>query len=327
MRKAILMALFCLFCPVCLADVVHLKDGGVLEGKAVDTGKTIRLKLRHGYCEIPKEKVLFVERKTTREEEYRDRLAAIDPVEPKLLLDLARWCLRNSLVEEGRGLQKRARRLVVDREIAASKTGGADGLYRIACGCVQRGYESELVEYVARLILGMDPEHAGAHGLLGERKFRGTWLSEEVIRQLRAQEYEETMRLRGYIRYQGQWMKPETRNVLRELEEARKLKRKAEKAHEEVKAAALEADREKRRLARYREKLDGERAELDRLRKQIDRDAASLADLRARLLSEQARLEWAWRQLQEERRRLEEDRRRWLAKKRRWEKEHGGPRE
>ncbi|MEK7465923.1 MAG: hypothetical protein AAB074_00790 [Planctomycetota bacterium] len=74
------------------ADVVTLKDGRVLEGQVLeDDGKTLKIKMKKGTMTLEHKDVASVVEKPTPEEEYKERLAKLDPNNAVSQFDLGRW--------------------------------------------------------------------------------------------------------------------------------------------------------------------------------------------------------------------------------------------
>ena len=75
-----------------VADIVTLKDGRILEGQVLeDDGKTLKIKLKKGNMTLDHKDVASVVEKPTPEEEYKERLAKLDPNNAAAQLELGRW--------------------------------------------------------------------------------------------------------------------------------------------------------------------------------------------------------------------------------------------
>jgi hypothetical protein len=94
MRTAILAVLLLAvpLVPLATADVVHLKNGGRIEGDVEDLGDAYRVKLRSGAVTIKKADVAGIEAKPTLADLYREKLAEIDPEDPEDRVALGLWC-------------------------------------------------------------------------------------------------------------------------------------------------------------------------------------------------------------------------------------------
>ncbi|MHC4471523.1 MAG: hypothetical protein ACYS99_11225 [Planctomycetota bacterium] len=78
-----------------LADVVHLKNGGRIEGKVVDKGDAYEVTHRYGKITVKKSDVVSIEKKATLAETYAKKRAAIDVKNADQLVALAKWCREN----------------------------------------------------------------------------------------------------------------------------------------------------------------------------------------------------------------------------------------
>jgi hypothetical protein len=90
------------------ADVVHLKRGGQLEGKVVDSqGDTIRIRTVTAEVSIPREAVDRIEESPALIEQYDRRLADTPPT-PEGQFALANWCDEQGMTGERRAHLERA---------------------------------------------------------------------------------------------------------------------------------------------------------------------------------------------------------------------------
>jgi hypothetical protein len=100
--------------------------------------------------------------------------------------------------------------------------------YDLACWA----REHKCFRYIRGLcekVFELDPEHEGAHRLLGHEKIGGKWLTRD-----------EAMRAKGFILYEGRWLTPVEKEMIeaerlrkRELAEARSAERKRKREEEE----------------------------------------------------------------------------------------------
>src|SRR4051812_13469545 len=80
------------------ADVVHLKNGRVIEGTVIaETARDLRLKTPEGIIVLPKVVVATIERCETPEVELGDRLAQTDLHDPAAVEALAVWASSRGL--------------------------------------------------------------------------------------------------------------------------------------------------------------------------------------------------------------------------------------
>ena len=67
MTRAITLAMLLLIAVTpALADVVHLKNGGRVEGKITDLGKKLRIDHRYGSLTVPKTDIVRIEKKAPK---------------------------------------------------------------------------------------------------------------------------------------------------------------------------------------------------------------------------------------------------------------------
>jgi len=117
-------------CPTCcvlaallfLGQVkkVTLKDGTTFRGKVTETKNTYQIELRPGASvTVAKADVASVEDATTPAEEYRRRLAKIDPKDADERVKLGRWALDRGLLEIARKELTAALALEKNHEVAS----------------------------------------------------------------------------------------------------------------------------------------------------------------------------------------------------------------
>ena len=83
-----------------VADVVHLTDGGKLEGKVIDAGDVVKVVTRMGTVTLPKDRVAKIEKKKTSAELYKEKVAAVADNDAESHYKLAMWCKQNRLTKE-----------------------------------------------------------------------------------------------------------------------------------------------------------------------------------------------------------------------------------
>jgi hypothetical protein len=181
------------------ADVVRLRDGDILEGKATDLGESVQVVTGASTVEIPWAKVRVIDREATAAGEFRDRLGKVEDGDAKGLLALALWCRRNGLVEESKDLAAKVAALEPGNEGARSlcgeqKTCGGDWKSGAALleakGFVSRGgkwilkEEAEALDRRAALERKATEEEARAARLLeslGDRNPSVRTFAEEAL--------------------------------------------------------------------------------------------------------------------------------------------------
>lgn len=107
-------------------DILHLRSGGRLEGEVVEVGDLYVVQLRSGKTEVPKDKVVRVEKKTVPWMEYAQRQSALELEEVRLgarsadrHCELGRWCVQAGLKPEG--IEELRRAVRIDPEHASAR--------------------------------------------------------------------------------------------------------------------------------------------------------------------------------------------------------------
>ncbi len=95
-----------LFAGSAAADVVRLRNGDVLEGRAADLGESVRVVSGDATVEMPWSEVEAIQKDATTADVLRSRRAALKDDDARGLLSLALWCRRQGLVEESRSLAR-----------------------------------------------------------------------------------------------------------------------------------------------------------------------------------------------------------------------------
>jgi len=75
-----------------LADVIHLKNGGRVEGAIDDRGDTLVVTTRFGSVTLKRGDVARIEKKETLKELYEQQRKSIDPKDPAQFVKLGEWC-------------------------------------------------------------------------------------------------------------------------------------------------------------------------------------------------------------------------------------------
>ncbi|MCK4249230.1 MAG: hypothetical protein KAX15_05570, partial [Candidatus Omnitrophica bacterium] len=85
------------------ADVIHLKNGGDLEGKIIEeTEQTVKIKLVVGEVEIERARIKNIEKTPTEEDIYLQRVNELDENDIQGHYKLGLFCLENNLKEYAR---------------------------------------------------------------------------------------------------------------------------------------------------------------------------------------------------------------------------------
>jgi hypothetical protein len=103
MRAVILsVLLLAVSAGTAVADVVHLKNGGRVEGTVTDLGDALLVKSRFGSVTIDKSEVLAIEAKPTLAELYEARREKTDLEDPDALVELGKWCRENGWEQQAK---------------------------------------------------------------------------------------------------------------------------------------------------------------------------------------------------------------------------------
>lgn len=112
------------------ADVVRLRNGDILEGKAKDLGESVQVVAGASTVELPWAQVEVIDRAATAADDLAAKRAALKDDDAKGLLALAIWCRRQGLVEEARGLAEKVAALEPDNAGAREIL----GVQKTCCG-------------------------------------------------------------------------------------------------------------------------------------------------------------------------------------------------
>jgi hypothetical protein len=147
------LAILCAFANVALADVVHLKNGGRIEGKIKDQGESWLVTHRFGSISVPKKNVVRIEKKKTLAEEYALKRKAADLKDPNALLGLGKWCREKGWEAQARKDFKAALKLDAKHRGAHAALGHVfhEGKWRTEAEIMEmRGFVRHLGKWVTR---------------------------------------------------------------------------------------------------------------------------------------------------------------------------------
>jgi len=83
------------------ADIIHLKDGGKIEGKVINESETeVQIATKYGVQSIPMENIKEVEKTPTIIEIYRQKLDALEENDAEARYQLGLWCKEQGLKAE-----------------------------------------------------------------------------------------------------------------------------------------------------------------------------------------------------------------------------------
>ncbi len=89
------------------ADVVRLRSGDILEGKATDLGESVRVVTGEATVELPWSQVKVIDRAATAADDLKARRAAVKDDDAKGLFALALWCQRQGMPEQAADLARK----------------------------------------------------------------------------------------------------------------------------------------------------------------------------------------------------------------------------
>jgi hypothetical protein len=89
------------------ADVVRLRNGDILEGRATDLGESVQVVTGETTVEIPWSRVQVIDRASTSAGELKTRRASVKDGDAKGLFALALWCQRQGMAAEAKELAEK----------------------------------------------------------------------------------------------------------------------------------------------------------------------------------------------------------------------------
>jgi hypothetical protein len=231
-----------------LADEVVLRTGGVLEGKAFHENGQVRIELETGSIVVPE--------------------SAVERIVP------------GPAPADVKAAERTARLQHVTERIASVGLDDAQGLYRIAGDARLAGHPEDEVRSVLGLVLGADPNHAGAREDLGETLYDGRWRPQEEARWLEERRRAADMRERGFVQVDGVWV---TRAEADWDEREAEWAELADALEAELDGAAAESSDLAQRLAATEQELAAARAEALMLEDEVHGLECRVADLENRV--------------------------------------------
>jgi len=188
-RRIILVAAaLCVVAMPGLADVLHLKDGGKLEGEILrEEGGKIILKTRFGVVPVERSRVARIEKKLTVLQDYGQRRKALAPDDADGHYELALFCKKHGMIKEEKALYPQV--LEIDDQ--------HPGANRVV-GNVEHDGTWMTPAARDRLMNAADDEAKRAQGLV---PYEGRWVTPEEKENLE----------KGLVRHNGKWMTPEAK--------------------------------------------------------------------------------------------------------------------
>ena len=174
-----------LFSGICLADIIHFKDGRKIEGVIVsEDAKKVKLKTKYGTKEFLLSEIDKIEKKKTRDQEYKERLASLNKEDIDSVFELVAWCKANKLDSKAKVHLKEIIKLDPNNAKARSELG-----YQRFEGKWYTPRELKAIK------AKQDREEKLAQGLV---EYKGQWLPAEDVEKIKE----------GYIKYKGKWVTP-----------------------------------------------------------------------------------------------------------------------
>lgn len=197
------------------ADVLHLKNGGRIEGVVTERGDEYVVEHRFGTATVKKADVLRVEKKESLQEKYEKRLAGIDREDPDARVALGHWLRENGW--EAQAVKEFVAALALDPEHHGAHTALGHVFYEGAWRTEDEVMESK-----------------------GFVRFRGDWVTPREKERIEA--VEERARLAKDAEKADRALARRIRGDLRLI--AYGTKDQCEKAHADLVTLARESDNE-----------------------------------------------------------------------------------
>ncbi len=258
------------------ADILVLKDGRILEGKVIsDDGKEVVFQMRKANMliklHLKKKEILKLQKsKSTYErlmENYENKLkAAYKASSVTVWDDLVKWCRKYQLHEEAK---KALQESYLLRKTLVQKVNTAEGWYKLAVWAEEKKIlPSKEIKKLFEKVIQLDPNHKEARKKLGYVYYKNKWISYWDYEEL----YDKEMRLKGYVKYKGDWYRPEALKVMlkiREMDKIKDLKKKLQNLEEENRSLRSKIKGLSQRVLILENKRDNLKQEISQLRKEF----------------------------------------------------------
>jgi DNA repair exonuclease SbcCD ATPase subunit len=297
------LAAFFIIAPAA-ADIIHLKDGRVIEGKTTDLGGSIRVEQKFGSIVIPKEDILRVEKKATAREMFTAKLAKLNTGDADACYELYLWAKSNDIdPADYEPLLDKA----FDIKLNSLPENDTKKNMELYAWAKSNGIDKKELAALLERVLKLDPDHAEARKARGEKFFRGEWKKSSEVDSILAAEHAESMRARGYVYFHGQWLKPDSKDLLTKLEEIAADQKKLEALQKQVGKERKDFENEKKWAKRDREEAERMKEDMNRERKRIDERESRLRKDRKRLDDDRREIDDRERKIESDRRSLRDD--------------------
>ncbi|MHC4473889.1 MAG: hypothetical protein ACYS99_23385, partial [Planctomycetota bacterium] len=188
-----------------LADVIHLKNGGTIEGVILsDDGAILKVRTKAGVMSVKRADIARIEKKRTPFEEYEVRLAALSTDDAEGHYQLAIFCKESGLKKQERELYEKVLEIDDQHPGANEAVGNVEhqGTWmtpeererRIQDAADAEKRAQGLVKYKGRWVTPEEKENL-EKGLV---KYKGKWMTPDDVK-----------RAQGFVKYKGEWIKKE----------------------------------------------------------------------------------------------------------------------
>lgn len=257
MRKTtFLYGLILLLLPAAaMGDIIVMKNGSRFEGEVTETEDCLEVDIGYGKVTIPKLLVEKVIKCDTPRQQFQKKLLSTDQKDLKQLKTLREWCVKNYLKKEAKEIALKIGRLALEKNSGSLDTGSSGAVFDFALWCKRNGYDTSVVGSYLWKVVSLDPDHKAAREMLGQRNFRGQWLSKKEIEDIREAEYEKKMQEKGMVKYNGRWLMPQDCACLKQLEDL-------DKRREELERDRIQIEDDRRELSQERAEIQNEKTSL-----------------------------------------------------------------
>ncbi|RME83885.1 MAG: hypothetical protein D6785_06190, partial [Planctomycetota bacterium] len=180
--------------------------------------------------------------------------------------DLAKWCQKFQLHEEAK---KALQESYLLRKVLVQKVNTAEGWYKLAVWAKKnKVLPDKEVRKIYEKVIQLDPNHKEARKKLGYVYYKNKWISYWDYEEL----YDKEMRLKGYVKYKGDWYRPEALKVMlkiREMDKIKDLKKKLQNLEEENRSLRSKIKGLSQRVLILENKRDNLKQEISQLRKEF----------------------------------------------------------
>ncbi len=240
-------------------DVIHLKNGRKFEGKVIKHKNKVEIQMGMGSVFFPREDIAKIISKKSPQEVYQEKYQQLDRNNPKEWWALVAWCKKNyrykqtalsqeaQKVEREFFLRKNKKELAQKLERAGVNP---DKLYQAALWCQGKTLPEKTAEEILKRVISFYPNHAGARKDLGQTLYNNQWMETKAAKELEERDFAARMRERGFMLYEGTWMKPDEANWRQVID---RLEKKVEEEKERQKQIEREKEEALKRLDESRD--------------------------------------------------------------------------